>query len=49
VKHLAEGFVDQMPGLARVVDPLGPFGQAAQDRELVRDLVQQAKTAADQV
>ena len=49
VGKLAEGFVDALARLARVVDARRPFGQALQDRELVRHLVQQPEAAADQV
>ncbi len=48
VAELAERFVDQLAGLARMIDPRRPFRQAAEDRQLVRDLVQEAEAAADQ-
>ena len=49
VAQLAEGFVDEIAGLRRVLDARGPFGQMPQDAELIGDLVQDAKAAADLV
>ena len=49
VAQLAERLVDEPSGLGRVVDAGRPFGQPFQDAELVRNLVQQAKAAADQI
>ncbi len=49
IAQLPEGLVDEFPGLARMLDARGPFGQPLQDTELVRDLVQQAKATPDHV
>ena len=46
-QHLLEGTRGQIGGLARVLDALGPFQQAAQRGELVRQFVQLAAAAAD--
>ena len=46
-QQAAEGFVDQARRLGRRVDAVGPFGEAAHDRELVGQLVQQPDIAAD--
>ena len=46
-QQAAEGFVDQAGRLGRRVDAVGPLGEAAHDRELVGQLVQQPDIAAD--
>ena len=46
-QHLLEGARGEVGGLARMLDALGPFQQAAQRGELVRQFVQLAAAAAD--
>ena len=46
-QQAAERLVDQARRLGRRMDAVGPLGEAAHDRELVGQLVQQADIAAD--
>ena len=45
--QFAERLPDQAGRVLRPLDPLGPFGERAQDADLVGDLVQQAVALAD--
>ena len=45
--QLPERLADARRRLGRMIDALGPFGQAAHQRQLVGNLVEQAESAAD--